>query len=83
MTTLSPYDVVVIASDFEDEEVRGKRGHILGEVTPTQIAVFVYDLERVWCLHPDDVRKTGERDIEAQEDRGPVIRVNQHGEIVG
>lgn len=83
MSALSTFDIVVIASDFEDEEVRGKRGYLIGEVTQTQIAVFVYDLERVWCLHPDDVRATGERDIEAQNHRGPVIRVNSHGEIVG
>ncbi|AGK57547.1 hypothetical protein HYPDE_29358 [Hyphomicrobium denitrificans 1NES1] len=82
MTGLLPFDVVVIASDFEDEDVRGKRGHIIGEVTPTEVGVFVYDLERVWCLHPNDVRTTGGRDIEAQNYRGPVIRVNRHGEIV-
>jgi hypothetical protein len=83
MNELAPFDVVVIAPDFEDQEVRGKRGHIIGEVTPTQVGVFVYDLARVWCLHPGDVRITGERDIEAQKDRGPVIRVNNRGEIIG
>jgi len=82
MTKLSPYDVVVIAPDFEDAEVCGKRGHIIGEVTPEQIGVFVYDLERVWCLHPDDVRMTGERDIAARDHRGSPIRVNTYGEIV-
>lgn len=83
MSGLATFDVVVIAPDFEDEEVRGKRGYLIGEVTPTGLAVFVYDLERVWCLHPNDVRRTGERDIEAESYRGPVIRVNSRGEIVG
>lgn len=82
MTGLSPFDVVVITSDFEDAEVRCKRGYVIGKVTDTQIGVFVYDLERVWCLHPRDVKATGERDLDAQENRGAPIRVNEHGEIV-
>lgn len=82
MTNLSPYDVVIIASDFEDIEVRGKRGHVIGEVSQESIAVFVYDLERVWCMLPSDVTATGERDTDAQNDRGPVIRVNQSGEVI-
>lgn len=83
MIKLSPYDIVVINSDFEDAEVSGKRGHVIGEVTESQIAVFVYDVERVWCLHPDDVRTTGERDHDAEENRGRTpIRVNIRGEIV-
>lgn len=82
MTGLSPFDVVVITSDFEDVEVRGKRGYVIGEVTEIQIGVFVYDLERVWCLNPRDVEATGERDRDAQENRGASIRVNEHGEII-
>lgn len=82
MRELSPFDVVVITSDFEDAEVRGKRGYVIGEVTEIQIGVFVYDLERVWCLNPRDVKATGERDRDAEQTRGSPIRVNQHGEIV-
>ena len=82
MTGLSPFDVVVITSDFEDAEVRGKRGYVIGEVTEIQIGVFVYDAERVWCLDPRDVKATGERDRDAQKNRGAVIRVNEHGEII-
>lgn len=82
MSELSPFDIVSITSDFEDAEVRGKRGYIIGEVTETQIAVFVYDVERVWCLRPGEVKATGEQDLDAQKNRGDPIRVNQHGEIV-
>lgn len=82
MTGLSPFDVVVITSDFEDAEVRGKRGYVVGEVTEIQIGVFVYDAERVWCLDPRDVKATGERERDAQENRGASIRVNEHGEII-
>ena len=82
MSELSPFDIVSITSDFEDAEVRGKRGYIIGEVTETQIAVFVYDVERVWCLRPGEVKATGQQDLDAQKNRGDPIRVNQHGEIV-
>ncbi|MBA2127537.1 hypothetical protein DLM45_15090 [Hyphomicrobium methylovorum] len=82
MTKLEPYDVVIIAPDFEDVEVRGKLGHVIGEVTEDGIAVFVYDLQRVWCLHPSDVTATGGRDVDAETNRGSPIRVNSQGEII-
>ncbi|PPC86669.1 MAG: hypothetical protein CTY31_13085 [Hyphomicrobium sp.] len=82
---LREFDIVVIATDFEDAEVRGKRGHIIGQVCTDDIGVFVYDIERVWCMSPRDVTPTGERDDEAERARqgAPVIRVNSKGEIVG
>lgn len=80
---LRPYDVVVINGNVSDEEIRGRRGYIVGQVTDDQIGVFVYDHERVWCLHPSCVNASGERDDNARMNRGAPIRVNQKGEIVG
>ena len=81
---LKPFDIVVINSDYEDAEVRSTRGHIIGEVTRDQIGVFVYNLERVWCMHPRDVTATGEIDVAARDEpRGPAIRVNSKGEVIG
>jgi len=81
---LRTYDIVTVNASFEDEEIRGRRGYVIGEVQADQIGVFVYDIERVWCLHPNDVTATGEIDIEARDKpRGAAIRVNSKGEIVG
>lgn len=79
---LSPYDIVVIAANFEDEEVRGKRGYIISDVTDEQVGIFVYDLERVWCLSPSDVKATGEQDNDARFNKGAPIRVSRHGDII-
>ena len=64
---LRTYDIVTVNASFEDEEIRGRRGYVIGEVQADQIGVFVYDIERVWCLHPNDVTATGEIDIEADQ----------------
>jgi hypothetical protein len=80
---LKPYDVVVINSDYEDAEVAGKRGTIIGLVESDQIGVFVYDENRVWCLHPRDVAVTGERDTHTEPSLGTAIRVNSKGEVLG
>ena len=80
---LRTYDIVVINADVEDEEIRGQQGYIISEVTTDQIGVFIYDLERVWCLHPSDVKATGENDDAACRNRGSPIRVNSKGEIIG
>ena len=83
---LRTYDIVTINTAFDDvdEDVRGKRGYIIGAVDGDDIAVFIYDLERVWCMTAHDVTPTGEIDIEARDaPRGPSIRVNARGEIVG
>jgi hypothetical protein len=81
---LRPYDIVIVNSGCEDDEIRGRLGYVIGEVQAVQIGVFVYDIERVWCLHPGDVTATGEIDSEARDGpRGPAIRVNSKGEIVG
>lgn len=83
---LRTYDIVRFRGDFEDAEVAGKRGHVIGAVEADQIAVFVYDVERVWCCHPRDVVVTGERDhraeAEAEAARSLRIRVNQKGEVL-
>ncbi|MEQ1651698.1 MAG: hypothetical protein ABL897_04345 [Hyphomicrobium sp.] len=81
---LKPFDIVVINSGYEDAEVRGARGHIIGEVCSDQIGVFVYGIERVWCLHPREVTATGDVDVAARDEpRGPSIRVNSKGEVIG
>jgi hypothetical protein len=81
---LKPFDIVVIAADFDDAEVRNKRGYVIGQVTPDQIGVFVYDEARVWCLHPRDVSATGEIDIaERDAPRAALIRVSSKGEVLG
>lgn len=81
---LRTYDIVTVNTDFEDEEIRGKRGYIIGQVSGDDIGVFVYDIERVWCLVANDVTPTGEIDVEARDALClPSIRVNSKGEIVG
>lgn len=82
---LRTYDIVTIKTAFDDiDEVRGKRGYVIGAVEGDDIAVFIYDLERVWCMTAHDVTPTGEIDVEARDaSRGPSIRVNSKGEIVG
>jgi len=80
---LRTWDIVVVSPDFEDEEIRGKRGHICSLVDADGFAVLIHDLERVWCLRHDDVTPTGEKLPEAERPGGAAIRVNQKGEIVG
>lgn len=83
---LRTYDIVTINTRFDDVDidVSGKRGYVIGAVEGDDIAVFVYDLERVWCMTAQDVTPTGEIDTEARDaPRGPSIRVNSKGEIVG
>jgi len=80
---LRTYDIIVVNEDVEDEEIRGQRGYVISEVTADQIGVFVYDLERVRCLHPFDVKATGAIDHAAHYNRGSPIRVNSKGEIIG
>jgi hypothetical protein len=82
---LRTYDIVTVKETFDDAEIRGKRGYIIGKVEGKEIAVFIYDIERVWCLHADDVIATGEYDYEAEDDRAHAIaiRVDSKGEIIG
>ena len=83
---LRPYDIVTIDTVFDDGDidVSGKRGYVIGAVEGDDIAVFIYDLERVWCMTAQDVTPTGEIDVDARDaPRGPSIRVNTKGEIVG
>ena len=83
---LSTYDIVTIKTRFDDvdEDVSGKRGYVIGAVEGDDIAVFIYDIERVWCMTAHDVTPTGEIDVEARDaPRGASIRVNTKGEIVG
>lgn len=79
---LQPYDIVVINADYVDAEVAGKRGHIIGMVEGDDIAVFVYDIERVWCMKASDVTATGVRDAIAANVRGAPIRVSMKGEVL-
>lgn len=82
---LRTYDIVTITTRFDDTDVDvcGKRGYIIGAVEGDDIAVFIYDLERVWCMTAHDVTPTGEIDIEARDAPRPAaIRVNSKGEIV-
>ena len=79
---LSEYDIVIINADYEDGEVAGMRGHIIGMVECDAIGVFVYDLERVWCMTAADVTPTGERDAQAAQSRGAPIRVSVRGEVL-
>ena len=79
---LQPYDIVVINADYEDAEVAGKRGHVIGMVEGDDIGVFVYDVQRVWCMKITDVTPTGERDELTANERGPSIRVSVKGEVL-
>ena len=77
-TVLKAFDIVRIKADYEDAEVRGKTGYVIGLVEAEQIGVFVYDVERVWCLHPSDVTATGQYDRAAAEATPAApIRVSQ------
>lgn len=80
---LRPYDIVVVNQDVDDEDIRGLEGYVIGEVSSEQIGIFVYERERVWCLHPSCVRATGASDEAARRDRGAPLRVNSKGEIIG
>ena len=79
---LQPYDIVVINPDHVDQEVAGKRGHVIGMVEGDDIAVFVYDIERVWCMTASDVSATGLRDDIAANSRGAPIQVSAKGELL-
>ena len=79
---LQPYDIVVINADYEDADVAGKRGHVIGMVEGDDIGVFVYDVERVWCMKASDVTATGARDTEAEHGRGSAIRVSASGDVL-
>lgn len=79
---LSAYDIVVINAGYREPEVAGKRGYVVGLAESDQIGVFVYDVARVWCLHPDDVVATGERDGSAQARRGAPLRVGRSGDVL-
>jgi hypothetical protein len=78
-----PFDIVTVADNVADPEIRGKKGYIIGEVTSEQCAVFIYAFERVWCLSPHEVMLTGETDVAARDYRGPRLRVNLKGEVLG
>lgn len=80
---MQPYDIVVINADYGDKEVAGRRGHVIGMVEGDDIAVFVYDIERVWCMKACDVTATGARDDIAANTRGTPIRVSSKGEMLG
>lgn len=62
---LAPFDIVIIKSEYADREVAGRRGYVIGMVEGDDIGVFVYDVERVWCLKMADVTPAGERDVAA------------------
>lgn len=83
---LATYDIVTVNGDFEDREIAGRRGYIIGMVEGDDIAVFVYEVERVWCLQAFDVTPTGERDTDAQAEaeaaRRMVVRVSSKGELL-
>jgi len=80
---LRTWDIVIVSPTFEDEEIRGKRGHICSLVDGDGFGVLIHDLERVWCLGHGDVTATGEQLPESERPGGRSIRVNQKGEIVG
>ncbi len=83
-SVLEAYDIVEIKSEVAEVEIRGRRGHIVGAVDADQIGVFVHGLERVWCLHPNDVAPTGERlPDDQQPDPAVIVRVSQKGEVIG
>ena len=79
---LQPYDIVVINADYDDTEVAGRRGHIIGMVEGDDIAVYVYDIEGVWCMKVADVTSTGVRDDIAANARGKPIRVSSKGDLI-
>lgn len=79
---LAPYDIVIINSEYADPEVAGKRGHVIGMVEGDDIGVFVYDVQRVWCLKTTDVTPVGERDVVAERERGSPLRVSAKGELL-
>ena len=83
--TLKEYDIVVVGPD--DPEYAGRRGHVLGEVTADQVAVFFEDMPYgagLVCMHPDAVTATGEVLPQDQRpDPNLRIRVSSKGEVLG
>lgn len=59
------FEIVCIDGPNAPSEVQGKLGYVAGkgEVDGAP-GVFVYDLERVWCLENDDCTSTGQIDEE-------------------
>lgn len=81
---LAAFEIVVVRDDYGDADARGARGYIIGAVTSDQIGVYLYDQQRVWCLHPDDVIPTGVIDtIARDEPKGAPLRVSSNGEVLG
>ena len=81
---LQPYDIVTIKDDSLCTEIRGCRGYVISAVeSDADIGVFIYELERVWCVAQGDVVATGARDEAARDNRGSPIRVSATGEVLG
>lgn len=82
---LKEYDIVVVGPG--DPEFAGRRGHVLGEVTADQVAVFFENMPNgagLVCLHPDVVTPTGEAlPMNQRPDPSVRIRVSASGEVLG
>ncbi|MDO1558253.1 hypothetical protein Q0812_02255 [Brevundimonas sp. 2R-24] len=54
-----PFALVRIDETDPETSIRGLSGHVAGLSDPEQVAVFIDQLERVWCVHPDHLIATG------------------------
>ncbi len=79
---LKTFDIVTVKPDAADADIRKLRGHIVSAIEPDQIGVFIYGLERVFCVHPDDVIATG---MHLPDDEQPnparIVHVTSRGEV--
>lgn len=59
------FEIVRIDGPNAPAEVQGMIGYVAGKGEPDGApGVFVYELERVWCLENDDCTSTGQIDHE-------------------
>lgn len=82
-------DVVrVVSSDPELAEINGERGVIVGRGDDTSnpgYGVFIYRLERVWCVDEHEIQPTGERDPRPAPTTAIRVSVDEQGrgDIIG
>lgn len=62
------FEIVRIDGPNAPVEVRGKLGYVAGKGGPDGApGIFVYDLEKVWCVENEDCTSQGRIDQEAAD----------------
>jgi hypothetical protein len=76
-------DVVRVASDDPElAPVNGERGVIVGrgeDASQPGYAVFIYSIQRVWCVEEHEIRPTGERDPRPAPTTALRVSVDEEG----